>query len=133
VCFLAILVATASIPTARTEAPAPAEEPATAPAGLLAAADADDGAEISILEPPFKPPQTWAYEPTELTVKAGTPVTWINNGAVVHTVTADDGKTFNSGDMGPKASFSFTANSAGTFAYHCTYHPWMKGTVTVQP
>ena len=107
---------------------------APASAGVVAAADAGDRAEVvSIVEPPFKPPQTWTYAPGELTVKAGTPVTWTNDGAVVHTVTADDGKAFDSGDMGPKAGFSFTPNSAGTFAYHCLYHPWMKGKITVQP
>jgi len=36
--------------------PALAKEPA--PAGVVAAADAGDEAEVSILERPFKPPQT---------------------------------------------------------------------------
>ena len=54
-------------------------------------------------------------------------------GAVVHTATADDGKAFDSGLMRPKATFSITLKSAGTFAYHCTYHRWMKGTIIAAP
>lgn len=90
-------------------------------------------AAVGIVEPPFKPPQSWAYEPSALTVKVGSTVTWTNSGAVIHTVTADDRKTFDSGVIRPKANFSFTPSSPGTFAYHCVYHPWMKGVITVQP
>jgi plastocyanin len=90
-------------------------------------------AAINIVEPPFKPPATWKYEPAALTVKLGTEVTWTNTGAVVHTVTAADRKAFDSRNIGPKARFSWTFQSAGTFAYFCTYHPWMKGTIVVQP
>ncbi len=124
-----------SLGTVMSADPAP---PATAPTeSTLAipttAATVADPVEVNIVEPPLKPPKTWKYEPATLTVKVGTTVTWANTGAVVHTVTADDGKTFNSGLMRPKASFSFTPKSAGTFAYHCIYHPWMKATIIVQP
>ena len=88
---------------------------------------------VSIVEPPLKPPPTWTYEPKVVTVNVGTKVTWTNNGAVVHTVTADDGKTFESGNMAAKATFSFTPSTPGTFPYHCKQHPWMKGTLIVQP
>ena len=88
---------------------------------------------VSIVEPPLKPPPTWTYEPKVVTVKVGTEVTWTNNGAVVHTVSADDGKTFASGNMAAKATFSFTPTTPGTFPYHCKQHPWMKGALIVQP
>jgi plastocyanin len=87
---------------------------------------------VSIVEPPLKPPPTWTYQPRVVTVKLGTKVTWTNNGAVVHTATADDGKTFDSGNVRAKATFSFTPAAPGTFAYHCRQHPWMKGTIIVQ-
>ncbi len=90
-------------------------------------------AQVVIVEPPFRPPTTWKYEPAVLTVKVGTTVTWTNIGAVVHTVTAADRKAFDSKNIGPNASFSWTFQSAGTFAYLCTYHPWMKGTIIAQP
>ena len=88
---------------------------------------------VSIVEPPLKPPPTWTYEPKVVTVMVGTKVSWTNHGAVVHTVSADDGKTFESGNMAAKATFSFTPTTAGTFSYHCKQHPWMKGTLIVQP
>lgn len=112
---------------------AAAASPAATPAGVVAATEVRARAEIDVIEPPFQPPRTWAYAPAELTVETGASVTWINTGAVVHTVTSDDGKAFSSGDIGPKASFIFTPKSAGTFAYHCVYHPWMKGKLVVQP
>lgn len=86
---------------------------------------------VRIVEPPFQPPTTWAYQPASLTVKVGTRVTWINTGAVVHTVTSDEGKALNSGDIQPKKRFSFEAKAPGTFTYHCMYHPWMKGRIVV--
>ncbi len=120
--------------TAVATAPRPSAAAMTTPAMLeLVAAAALDSTAISIVEPPFKPPTTWRYEPAALTVKVGTTVTWTNSGAVVHTATADDGKTFDSGLMRPKATFSVTLKSAGTFAYHCTYHRWMKGTIIAVP
>jgi plastocyanin len=88
---------------------------------------------IDSVEPPLKPPLTWGYEPRMLTVKIGVRPMWGNRGAVVHTVTADDGKTFDSGDMPAKATFGFIATVPGTIAYHCRLHPWMKGTIVVRP
>jgi plastocyanin len=89
--------------------------------------------EVKIVEPPFRPPQEWAFSPREVAVKVGSKVTWTNTGAVAHTATADDGKAFDSGTMGPQATFDFTPTSAGSIPYHCTFHPWMKGTLTVTP
>ena len=79
---------------------------------------------------------SFAFSPATLTIKAGTTVTWKNNTAVGHTVTSDDGKTFDSGTSNPitaqGGTFSFTFTTAGTFAYHCEIHPFMKATIIVQ-
>jgi plastocyanin len=79
---------------------------------------------------------SFAFSPATLTIKAGTTVTWKNTTAASHTVTSDDGKTFDSGTSKPLAAqtgtFSFTFTSAGTFAYHCEIHPFMKATIIVQ-
>ena len=101
--------------------------------GAIVRAQTAAPAAVSIVEPPLKPPPTWTYEPKVVTVMVGTKVSWTNHGAVVHTVSADDGKTFESGNMAAKATFSFTPTTAGTFSYHCKQHPWMKGTLIVQP
>ncbi len=78
------------------------------------------------------------YVPTPTTAKVGDVVQWNfnddQNGP--HTVTSDDGSTFDSqaksvaGNKGDKFQFTFT--KAGTYAYHCTFHANMHGTVTVQ-
>ncbi|MEW1808475.1 cupredoxin domain-containing protein [Pseudarthrobacter sp. NPDC080039] len=64
-------------------------------------------------------------------VPAGSTVTVMNMDNEAHTVTADDG----SFDVIVKAgtSTTFTAPAkAGTYAYHCTYHSNMHGTLSVK-
>ena len=73
---------------------------------------------------------SFAFTPSGLSVHAGTRVTFTNRDAVTHTVTADGG-LFNSGDLVPGRSFSFTFMGRGSFAYHCRIHPSMTGTITV--
>src|SRR5690349_14125559 len=65
-----------------------------------------------------------AYSPNPITVAVGTSVTWTNNDAIAHTVTSDS-RTFDSGVVGPGASFSMMFQTAGTFPYHCSIHPGM--------
>lgn len=75
--------------------------------------------------------KNFSFNPKDMTVPVGTTVTWTNMDSVAHTATADDG-AFNSGNLNPGQAFSFQFEKAGTFDYSCTYHPGMKGTVTVQ-
>src|SRR5258706_15598897 len=79
---------------------------------------------------------SFAFSPTTLTIKVGTTVTWKNVTSVAHTVTSDDGKSFNSGNNNPIAAqsgtYSFTFTKPGTYAYHCSFHPFMKATIIVQ-
>jgi plastocyanin len=72
---------------------------------------------------------TTAYNPNPVTVGVGGSVTWTNSDTTTHTST---GSTWNSGGIAPGASYTMTFPSAGTFTYHCTLHPGMTGTVTVQ-
>jgi plastocyanin len=71
----------------------------------------------------------FAFSPATLNAKVGQKVTWTNKQGVAHTVTADAG-AFNH-PMPSGATFSFTFTKAGTFAYHCTIHPSMHGTIVV--
>lgn len=76
------------------------------------------------------------YSPSTITVVIGVnnTVTWINNDMAPHTVTADDGKSFDSGNINALgSSWTFTFTTPGTYTYHCAYHLWMKGTVIVLP
>ena len=71
----------------------------------------------------------FAYDPATANVTVGSTVTWTNDDNVPHTVTFDGGA--DSGSMGTGATFQQTFNEAGTFAYGCTIHPSMSGTVSV--
>jgi plastocyanin len=72
--------------------------------------------------------KNYAFSIATLTITSGTTVTWTNNDAVTHTVTADDG-SFNSGNIAPGATFSHKFSSAGTVNYHCSIHTSMKASV----
>ena len=72
----------------------------------------------------------FAFSPATLKVKVGQKVSWTNKQqGVAHTVTADGG-TFDH-PMPSGATFSFAFTKAGSFAYHCTIHPSMHGTIVV--
>jgi plastocyanin len=73
----------------------------------------------------------FAFVPATLNVTAGSSVTWTNNDATTHTVTADD-NSFNSGNVAPGASFTMKFSAAATVAYHCAIHPMMKATVVAK-
>lgn len=64
----------------------------------------------------------FAFQPAELTVLVGEPVTWTNKGAGPHTVTFDDGSV-DSGQILPGESFGHVFDTPGTFKYHCAIHP----------
>jgi plastocyanin len=89
-------------------------------------------------EPPTDPPSTGTtvdivnrlFRPANITISAGTTVTWRNVDDRPHTVTARD-RSFDSGIFDTGGSWQRTFNSAGTFEYFCILHPDMVGTVTV--
>lgn len=75
--------------------------------------------------------QNFAFSPASITVKVGDKVTWTNQDSVGHSATADSG-SFDTGVLAQGQSGSITFNKAGTYTYHCSVHPMMKGTVIVQ-
>ncbi|HXS14682.1 MAG TPA: cupredoxin family copper-binding protein [Candidatus Saccharimonadales bacterium] len=75
--------------------------------------------------------QNFAFSPATLTVKVGDKVTWTNQDSAGHSATADDG-SFDTGVLPQGQSGSITFNKAGTYTYHCSVHPMMKGTIIVQ-
>ena len=74
----------------------------------------------------------FAFSPASNSVPTGSKVTWTNSDTTAHTVTFDDGSA-DSGNLAPGSTFDHTFATAGTFAYHCTIHSQMHGTVTVTP
>ena len=75
--------------------------------------------------------KNFSFNPGSVTVVIGVnnTVTWTNQDSVTHTVTADDG-SFN-GTVRPGTTFTYTFTTAGSFAYHCSIHKFMQGTVKV--
>jgi plastocyanin len=71
-----------------------------------------------------------AVSPLRTDVVAGETVTWTNDSARVHTVTADD-RSFDSGRITSSETFSHRFPAAGEAAYHCTLHPFIQGAVGV--
>ncbi len=85
------------------------------------------GSTVSVTATDFK------FDPETLTAKAGEATTFTikNDGAVKHNLTIKDLKVNADVDKGKSASQSVTP-TAGTFEYHCEYHPTqMKGELTV--
>ncbi len=75
-----------------------------------------------------------AYTPSSVVVKKGAVIKWTNKDYGAHTVTADNGTSFNSGDIAAGGAYSYTANLVDTFKYHCTIHGLtMAGTLIVIP
>jgi plastocyanin len=71
----------------------------------------------------------FAFQPANLTIKVGTTVKWVNNGAVAH---EPAGQGFDTGLIQPGASATHTFTTEGTFPYKCLIHPSvMTGTITV--
>jgi plastocyanin len=73
----------------------------------------------------------FAYEPRAITIIAGTTVTWTNEDATRHTVTADDG-SFRSRPLSQGQTFSHRFASPGSYPYYCEIHTSMRGTITVR-
>jgi plastocyanin len=75
--------------------------------------------------------ERYFFSPTTQYVNVGATVTWTNGTDVTHTVTSDSGGELDSGDVADAATFDHTFAAEGTFAYHCTVHPYMKAKVVV--
>jgi amicyanin len=75
----------------------------------------------------------YAYVPGKIQIKKGTTVTWTNRDSVRHDVSPDkSGADFKGSDLLAQGeSYTFTFNTIGTYTYHCSPHPYMKGTVEV--
>lgn len=72
----------------------------------------------------------YAFGPATITVSPGDTVTWTNTDSDVHNVIAFD-NSFASPALNQGDTFSFTFQTAGTYEYRCTIHPWMLANVVV--
>jgi len=73
----------------------------------------------------------FAFNPKGVSVSQGTTVNWQNTGTRTHTAT-QDAAFFNTGNIAPgTTSAGKVLTAAGGYAYHCTIHPSMVGSVKV--
>jgi amicyanin len=75
----------------------------------------------------------FTFGPQTLTVKAGTTVTWTNKDDIPHGVAWVNDIFTRSKAMDTDDSSSFKFTTPGTYQYFCYVHPFMKGTIVVEP
>jgi plastocyanin len=92
------------------------------------------GVTVNIVNGAYNQNQSENFVPDTIVVVIGVnnTVTWVNNDIATHTVTSDAAGLFNSGYLNAGQSWSYTFTAPGTYAYHCSIHPWMTGTVIVE-
>jgi plastocyanin len=125
--------------------------------GLLAACGGGEG---DLVQPGGRPPNSIsivsraetkgsaAFAPNPTTVPVNGVVHWYNDDAAasggqyggstgtIHSIVADvtaDDPSFLSGNIIPRATYEHTFATAGSYPYHCSIHPTMRGTITVTP
>ena len=70
--------------------------------------------------------------PANLTVKAGTTVTWTNKDDIPHGIASANNAFAKSKALDTDDSYSFTFTTPGTYQYFCYIHPHMVGTIVVE-
>ncbi|MBI3978025.1 MAG: hypothetical protein HY331_07560, partial [Chloroflexi bacterium] len=66
------------------------------------------------------------FSPREITVTVGTTVRWTNSGAFGHTVHSDT-PLFDSGNIAPGGTFTYTFSAAADYPYYCAFHGTFGG------
>ena len=69
-----------------------------------------------------------AFNPDQITVRAGDSITWVNHDSDRHHLQGDG---FESKDLPNNSSFKVEFPEPGEIAYHCTIHTYMEGKVVV--
>ncbi len=86
----------------------------------------------------------FSFQPSTLTVKKGTMVTWVNEEGLSlsllelkidvsegHTVTSIDGRFPSSGLLNKGDTYQVQFNTTGSYSYYCAPHPWMMAKINV--
>jgi plastocyanin len=110
-----------------SQASAPAPSGASMPASTAAPASAatPSGAATAVQI------ANYSFKPGTLTVKAGTKVSFTNQDAAPHTATSNQSGAFDTGTLAKGQSKTVTLSKPGTYAFHCAFHAFMTGTITV--
>ncbi len=73
--------------------------------------------------------ENFKFRPTDLEIKAGDTVEWVNKDGGAHTVTLENNEFNEKLPSGATVTHTFT--NTGSYAYHCSFHPNMKGSIVV--
>ena len=74
----------------------------------------------------------YEFNPYRARVKAGTKVSWRNNGTLTHTIVALDG-SWTTGPLQPLDIGTVTFDKPGTYTYISKEYPWVYGEIIVEP
>jgi plastocyanin len=74
----------------------------------------------------------FVFAPKDLTVKAGTTVTWTNRDDIPHGVASSNNAFKKSAALDTDESYSFTFTTPGAYQYFCYLHPHMVGSIVVE-
>ena len=122
--IIAVLAALTTVAACGSDSGGGGAPPATATESASSgSAPAGGGSTVEIMN--------FMFMPGSLTVPVGTTVTWKFDDSTDHTVSADD-NSFASSPMANGQTFTHTFSAAGTVAYHCSIHPFMKATIIVK-
>jgi plastocyanin len=106
------------------EASIVASAEASAPAAEAACVKSASGGEVDVAIEGF------AFNPADIQATVGQTVTFTNGDSAPHTATLDDGSC-TTPNIASGGSEGLTFNVAGTYPFHCSVHPDIKGTITV--
>ena len=73
-----------------------------------------------------------AFNPAVIQVSPGATVTFTNNDGINHNVTFSSASITSIGDFSTGSKTAVMPTVTGTYAYRCTIHPGMTGSVQVQ-
>jgi plastocyanin len=115
---------TASTPPTATATSAPSPTPTTATSPTPTQV-----VQVKIVEKNEK----YSFEPASVTIPKGAEVVWTNSTDAPHTVTSDTNAFGTTSNLTQNQTFMMLFNTAGTYAYHCNIHTYMKATIIVTP
>ncbi|HEX7939623.1 MAG TPA: cupredoxin domain-containing protein [Gemmatimonadaceae bacterium] len=103
---------------------------------LLALAAATGCATLHARSSPRPGPATvhisaFKFVPEEITVSSRDSIVWVNDDALEHTSTADNG-AWASPELSKGARYTLIAPAPGRYTYHCAAHPEMTGVLHVR-
>jgi plastocyanin len=123
VCVIALLIAGCGGSSGDGGSTSPQSSSTATTPSTAAAGPATRSAKVDV--------KSFKFNPAVIAVKKGGRITWTNSDSTAHTATAD-ARSFDTQAINPGNSKSVSFTTAGTFAYHCDIHPFMKAMVVVK-